>query len=1269
VANGRTNISEFLTSPVEQLDHLHMPIPWLDGDETLPRVTLFRTADLMEIVLSFIDLTIEQRPEGPILRRSDGANEGYLCAHFRGQHLHEEAFFESSGVDVQTPGTPRAKGAEDPDHTTPRKGGETVTPPPVRTRIAGRSRLVFRVTDEHIPFTSAGLLSALRMLPLSVAPHAVQHGGDLIILGLQGVLRPLPRVLAIEDGLRLSGAVQTAGRTLQAAAVMRVRFGDAAAAEVLTAAHSAGGTFELDRAVAEELGARRGGPGMVIDLRPPPPREPSATETAVEIPWRLQLSPHEDAGFTHTIRPATSATGRVELWHTRLGTRILTGVDDALRDTRTVRAVWARDFTETPGFTFHTTPPTGAAAATEFPDAGQVNDIPRWRSPLNSRDRMMLVHESSNFRLRRSDGARYVPPSVKVDRLMLSALGGWLTSTFQTTPPRGATTIEEWVHRAALGRDSYVKVVYAGFLLPFGHRASLVKVTERKVKSGIAYLFQRMFVVVREPLRSYGATGDPMFDRAMPFTTVQILTDSTPDIDPPDDLSKDANAVAGYMFTPTVGGNAFSFRMLGVDLVGRLVEFDGPLVFAEYDHNAVPDTVQRTINAFQTQIPAFHLRGQKVAYAPSVEPDDTSLATATMRFNIGAPNGIFSLRPDQAQPRWEPKLEDCNAVVPAMSVLAGANAGVTVRYPEQYLKSQFTDNPADVYLQLASPAALDFATQSDRSGGFVAPSIDVTALSRTLGPMGGPPAALFPGSPGAVPFDIKKFFASSAKLFGLVTLGDLLAGGLDTAALPRFVAQSFNAATMLTNNLEQLQALSARLAATMPGGPVAAQLQGATTTAAAAINALAALVPASGAPPIDVRRTAAVTALTQMTAQLPSLLGAVATEPGLLRADQEALSTIINRLSDQLATNVDQIDTVVDLAARAAVGEILPETMRGRLDWTTDIQSWPPADPNPIFAPTGGTGKLIVAVDIQAPTCPGGEPSALVSCALSPFELRLIGEGAFITLSFEKMEFSAVPGRKTDVNVELGEIKFGGPLQFVETLRSIIPLDGFSDPPYLDVSPSGIRSGFDLPIPNVAMGIFALTNINLSAAFEVPFIGESIAVRFGFSTRESPFRLQIALFAGGGFFGIVITPKEVRELEAALEFGAAVALDFGVASGSVSVMAGIYFRLRTVDGNTSAYLTGYFRARGEVDVLGLITACIEIYLELTYETASGKAVGRASISVEVSVCMLSFSVSIEVEKKFAGSAGDPTFAQVMGRHPTLPASPRPWDEYCDAFAD
>ncbi len=126
---------------------------------------------------------------------------------------------------------------------------------------------------------------------------------------------------------------------------------------------------------------------------------------------------------------------------------------------------------------------------------------------LNSRDRMLLVHETSNFGLTRQ-GDYWTPPAVDVDRLMLTSLGGWLSSQVMIPElPDGPFTIQEWKHRATMARDHEVKVVYAGFLWPFGHKASLVKVTERKFAptqpGNPAYLFQRMFIIVREPTRTY----------------------------------------------------------------------------------------------------------------------------------------------------------------------------------------------------------------------------------------------------------------------------------------------------------------------------------------------------------------------------------------------------------------------------------------------------------------------------------------------------------------------------------------------------------------------------------------------------------------------------------------------------------------------------------------------------------------------------------------------------------------------------------------------
>jgi len=376
---------------------------------------------------------------------------------------------------------------------------------------------------------------------------------------------------------------------------------------------------------------------------------------------------------------------------------------------------------------------------------------------------------------------------------------------------------------------------------------------------------------------------------------------------------------------------------------------------------------------------------------------------------------------------------------------------------------------------------------------------------------------------------------------------------------------------------------------------------------------------------------------------------------------------VAQRVKDQLE-NAAAVTAAAQALVAFARGLKLPEVITARLDWSTELDPWPSAGSGAIFKPVG-TGRITLAVEVQAPTSAGKHPSALVSCSISPFDLNLIAPVNFIILHFETIEFLLVAGKKPDVNVKFREgngIEFAGPLSFINTLKDIIPFDGFSDPPYLDVTAEGINAGFDLAIPDLAVGVFALTNVALGANLRVPFVDESIETSFNFSTRESPFRLQVSLFAGGGFFGITITPDGVRVLEAAFEFGAAISISFGVASGGVSIMAGVYFRLETEAGQTNAQLTGYFRLRGEVDVLGLISASIELYLELTYETATGKAVGRATLTIEIEVLFLSFSVQISCEKKFAGANGDPTFAEVMG---APPGQPRPWDAYCLAFAD
>jgi hypothetical protein len=133
----------------------------------------------------------------------------------------------------------------------------------------------------------------------------------------------------------------------------------------------------------------------------------------------------------------------------------------------------------------------------------------------------------------------------------------------------------------------------------------------------------------------------------------------------------------------------------------------------------------------------------------------------------------------------------------------------------------------------------------------------------------------------------------------------------------------------------------------------------------------------------------------------------------------------------------------------------------------------------------------------------------------------------------------------------------------------------------------------------------------------------------------------------------------IRQIEAALEFGASVSLNFGVASGGVSVMAGIYFKMTFEGDHNSTQLTGYVRINGAVSVLGLITASLELYLALTYLSDPGKAYGEASLKIKVEVLFFSTSVTVYTKKTFAGSGSDPNFQMCI--------TEGEWQEYCGAF--
>jgi len=197
-----------------------------------------------------------------------------------------------------------------------------------------------------------------------------------------------------------------------------------------------------------------------VPAQPLPIAEPDNRETALEVPWRLLLSPHGGAGWAHATEPV-SHQGRTELWHTRLGAAVPGGVDEDA-DGRTVRVLWATD-ADFPAWLLL----SGAAGAKDPPD-GTVVPAPGlpFRLPLTPRDRVQLVRATADYGI-----AGYTPDPVDVNHLVLTSVGAWMSVDGSWNGPPTALSILGWRHQVTAGRDQSVRVVQRGYLLQIG-RAS-----------------------------------------------------------------------------------------------------------------------------------------------------------------------------------------------------------------------------------------------------------------------------------------------------------------------------------------------------------------------------------------------------------------------------------------------------------------------------------------------------------------------------------------------------------------------------------------------------------------------------------------------------------------------------------------------------------------------------------------------------------------------------------------------------------------------------
>ena len=1178
--------------PRESIDNISKMEIGFEEIKFVPKLALkikfLRSEDLILLDFELHNFKFTTRGEAPYVELANPKEVGVVVVYFQSQHTLEEAFFETSKIISKD---------------VPSASDNIVLP--VRQIRAKKSWLVYELPVGHIGFqlNVEGLLDwskfNLRVHPrawIKVESFAVmpkpyevgQMSGNISTVPMDAATKFLDR-----NPLHDSYAVALASNRK-----VRLQNENVYDKVVLDKIINPGKSFTL----TPEFNLVK---MNKVDLSVGPIPD---TSTSIEAPALLYISPNQVSDFTHRIElephdkeeRTTSKSARenqalgvtssvftpvkseiFELWHSRMGTKLNNGkvVCYNLEKLQTIRALWAFD------------------GIREWPN-NQKDKLPRaWKSDrknlpfmasLDADDRSKLVHETSNY-----DIPGYQPIAVPVKMLILTSLGAYIDWHVFLNVPKGPDTylnIVEWEHRATLGRDHYVKIVKKAFLFPIGHRAVLVKITERKFNNATkaAVNRQRMFIVVLEKEVLYSRKDPANKFIPFPFQSIKINTPFTPDIDNPAEstIKEDSSS---YNFFINVGKQPFKFDIVATDKEGIDHKIRIPLVFTEPGIASNMDDIPVVIKKYHenkafTEIPVY---GQKVAYAESLVEGDTLFETDTIVFGaqVYPATGTYDLK-------FHPMMQSSKIYMKQLEELTGSRKLAEISLEDD-------ENSGMVFAKVKN-AILDFSSGgTDKSGGFLSPNMTITGLSKLQGPIGGDIEDLK-----KLVFNASKFFEKletsipSAKIFGVIDLFSLFS--LAQGDLGGTFDDMISAVNRIRSEIDDIknEILYLENEAKETKENITAKMEGFKKDIADKVKEL-------------------LGALNSNTPRIPNLKTYM-TESAFYaeyKWNPELSSTDITIIPTLLNVQVTNPKTAMTISTQfiRPFDAALPTSLNGKARFESfgiDIKPLLLVKFNFMEFSYGSSQKTDVKVDIDAndPITFKGALSFVNSLQSIIPSTGFSDDGPYVDLKPN--------GITAGFNLSIPSVEVGILSISNISLGAAITLPFTGDPLLISFNFSTRENPFLLTVSCFGGGGYFLLVTSLDgiesveAAFE---FGASISLNVGVASGG-------VSVMGGFYFKIEKVTKAISN-EQSVE-------------------------------TSQVTLTGYIRINGRLSILGIITVSLEFYLALTavidMDTQKVQKVeGEASLKVKVEVLFFSKTVSVSVRREFAGADADPNFTTMV----------------------
>ena len=997
---------------------------------------------------------------------------------------------------------------------------------------------------------------------------------------------------------------------------------------------------------------------------------PSVAPTQIELPWRLISSVRAADGVSRfgadcAPLPISSPSRTIGLCRARLRS------GDTRRDEMKLSLMPLEDRVpgeETPGF-----------------------------SPLSA------AHRSSIVALAQA-GAGSLPWLKNIE---LSALGGTIVTGLSLPD-------FDWTHNTVLGRDMDVQVVTSGILYPFGHRA---RVEERAVRGfalvpnvsglgegAVAGLRGRTILSILEPV--VGPASDPRLARQLPFDEIEIF-ESQFEIAVPDwkthdqrqksellaeletNLAEFDRQVAETLFSQPRSLAEYFESQLGS--VSELMGWDGLLMQLQAELDDLIASIPPVEPVEPPPPPPDFLEADVIGSDQPVFPDEPIMASDS----VFIPAQLFAL------------IEAKRAEI--------ASAAISRAQVQRFVEEEFAAIPRDVNALAAQgdQAALESIQIEARIAAIRAtdPTHQIFFSPRTTSGATLPLPVRAAGRNGDVQFSIPIVFVRDLEIpesdgfeaLSALSNPDILSkvqaewgvNGIVPLAGPRI--DLVRAAAQRPGDVHEIHEMT--LSAVPHGDGFRAVIDRVLTE----LPALRALLPEKiGRIPLEFTDEFIDDGLEALIALKPRLPIDISF---LDNADRSGGLVVPNFLADVISPDLGPVakaalpsfgndlssilngTTLLGLSMRDLVIGAFPDVpgtpeivpiLKGnipsgvKMKWTLPLRS------SGMFI-AGPAGKMEMTV-IRS------DGASETMCRIEDFALAIPQASPLVRLNFRRLALTLKPGKMPDMDVGGLNVSFFGALKLLKPLLEEVSSLIGSGGPTIRAGTDGVTADYTLTVPSISSGVFAMRNIAIHVGVNVPFKRKPVTVSLGFARRDNPFNLSVLMFGGGGYIDFTIGPKGLTGLEASMEFGAVVAVDFLVASGEVHALGGVRFELA----NGAVSLSAFLRIGGSLSVLGLVSVSVELVIKLDYieepfidpilgVQQRNRLVGRATLVIEVDLTLFSESVELDSgEWVLAGdeapaAGGDRRLISVSGAPPVGEAERREmkraqWRSYQEAFA-